>query len=738
MTTTRFTLNISGSGASARCSWWNRLTATARLSFFARFWTLAIMPTDATADQARLLEQVPADGGTIGNGSLRAALGWDEARYETTRDALVAQGILVKGRGRGGSVRRVRQVATAGGAVPEAVADVAAIDSAADSAAEVPSIKEPPSPTPPVPNQTAAPVAGAGFSGWVAPPWRDPESKSLEVKLWDAADELRANSNLKSSQYSAPVLGLIFLRFADVRFQAQRAKLAAAEESSRRGSQVDVPGAYHAAGVIYLPESARWQALLELPEGAGAGKAVNAAMTAIETDNPHLAGALPRSYESFDSVLLKTLLRKFAEIPVDLGFDAFGRIYEYFLGEFAMTEGQGGGEFYTPSSIVRLLVEVIEPFGGNILDPACGSGGMFVQSAAFVHAHRRPGTAGFQPARINTPLRIYGQEKESATTALCRQNLAMHGLEGDIKIAITYYEDAHQATGRFDYVLANPPFNVDNVDKTRLAGGIGKPGTRFPWGVPSTDNANYLWISLFASALKPTGRAGFVMANSASDARGSELAIRQKMIQEGLVEAMVSVGPNMFYTVALPVTLWFLLGPRAAGAPAMSAPAARGPRVLFIDARQIYRQIDRAHRDWTDAQIGFLSGIVRLFRGESVADVVGGDEAQAKLREVFTPGTAGFQPAGSHDSQGSRLETGGPRYRDVPGLCKAATLAEIEAQGWSLNAGRYVGVMANDSEIGQDFNDQFAKLNEEFSSLALKAHELEHVIRANAIAMQKT
>jgi type I restriction enzyme M protein len=348
-----------------------------------------------------------------------------------------------------------------------------------------------------------------------------------------------------------------------------------------------------------------------------------------------------------------------------------------------------------------LLVEVIEPFGGNILDPACGSGGMFVQSAAFVHAHKKADAS---------PLRIYGQEKESATAALCRLNLAMHGLEGEIREAITYYEDAHVATGKFDFVLANPPFNVDNVDKTRLAGGVGQSAgprqenLRFPWGVPSTDNANYLWISLFASALKPGGRAGFVMANSASDARGSELAIRQKMIQEGLVEAMVSVGNNMFYTVTLPVTLWFL----------RRATNLTG-KVLFIDARNIYRQVDRAHRDWPEAQIGFLSAIVRLFRGESVVDVLGGAETQAKLREVFGDGLT---------------------YGDVPGLCKAATISEIEAQGWSLNAGRYVGVIEIAFQDNDSFASAFAELNGEFDSLSASAHVLEKVILANGRALR--
>jgi type I restriction enzyme M protein len=638
------------------------------------------VPTQA--DLQKLFNHVPADGSPIGNGAIREALGWDEARYEAVRDAMVAQGRLEKGRGRGGSVRRVGL--TDQQSIPSEKSSMKKskpAPAAAAKPAEAPAAQRAP--------------AGPGFSGWVAPPYRDPESKSLEKKLWDAADELRANSNLKSSQYSAPVLGLIFLRFADVRFQARRKELVAAAASSRVGSKVDVPSAYHAAGVIWLPESARWDRLVNLPEGAGVGKQVNIAMVEIETANPQLAGTLPRSYESFDGLLLKNLLRKFAEIPVDLGFDAFGRIYEYFLGEFAMSEGQGGGEFYTPSSIVRLLVEVIEPFGGTILDPACGSGGMFVQSAAFVHAHKKADAS---------PLRIYGQEKESATAALCRLNLAMHGLEGEIREAITYYEDAHSATGKFDFVLANPPFNVDNVDKARLAGGVGDSGTRFPWGVPSTDNANYLWISLFASALKPGGRAGFVMANSASDARGSELAIRQKMIQEGLVEAMVLVGSNMFYTVTLPVTLWFL----------RRAPTPTG-KVLFIDARRIFRQIDRAHRDWPEAQIGFLSAIVRLFRGELVADVLGGKEAQAKLREVFGDGLV---------------------YRDVPGLCKAATISEIEAQGWSLTAGRYVGVNASQATDETSLWDAIAGLHSEFQRLSSEARVLEASIADNIVGMQ--
>jgi type I restriction enzyme M protein len=274
-------------------------------------------------------------------------------------------------------------------------------------------------------------------------------------------------------------------------------------------------------------------------------------MREIEKHNPQLAGVLPKTYNLFTSTLLKELLKKVSEIPATLDYDAFGRIYEYFLGAFAMTEGQGGGEFYTPSSIVKLLAEIIEPFHGRILDPACGSGGMFVQSARFVAEHQK------NPA---AELAICGVEKTDETGRLCRLNLAVHGLEGDIKHGgniNSYYDDPHNATGQFDFVLANPPFNVNAVDKERLKDMVGA-GRRFPFGLPRTDNANYLWIQLFYSALNSQGRAGFVMANSASDARSSEQELRQKLIEARAVDVMVAVGPNMFYTVTLPCTLWFL------------------------------------------------------------------------------------------------------------------------------------------------------------------------------------
>jgi type I restriction enzyme M protein len=447
--------------------------------------------------------------------------------------------------------------------------------------------------------------------------------------------------------------------------------------------------------VLYLSTEARFDYLLTLPESANIGAKVNAAMREIEQHNPTLAGVLPKTFNLFTSTLLKELLKKVSEIPATLDYDAFGRIYEYFLGEFAMTEGQGGGEFYTPSSIVRLLTEIIEPFHGRILDPACGSGGMFVQSARFVAEHQK------NPA---AELAICGVEKTDETGRLCRLNLAVHGLEGQIRHGgnvNSYYDDPHNATGQFDFVLANPPFNVNAVDKERLTDMVGA-GRRFPFGIPRTDNANYLWIQLFYSSLNAKGRAGFVMASGAEGAGSTERDIRRSMIEAKGVDVMIAVGPKMFYTVTLPCVLWFLDKGKAK--------TSRADKVLFIDARHIYRQVDRAHRDWTDAQVGFIANLVRLYRSEALDSTFGGDEALAKIKEVF-----GKNPA----------------YADVAGLCKAASLQEIEAQDWSLNPGRYVGVVAGEDVSDQDFNQQLVALNEELEVLNMQARKLEKTVSEN-------
>jgi len=499
----------------------------------------------------------------------------------------------------------------------------------------------------------------------------------LEKRLWDAADELRANSKLKSSEYSVPVLGLIFLRYADHKFTEAEKKMP--QSSGRRKiGKAD----YQARGVLYLPEESRFSYLLNLPEGTNIGKAINEAMKAIETDNEDLKDVLPKTYNSIDKTLLVSLLKNFAAIPMTIEGDTFGKIYEYFLGKFAMAEGQKGGEFFTPTSIVKLIVEIIEPFHGKILDPACGSGGMFVQSAAFVEHHKKT---------VNE-ISVYGQEKVAETIRLCKMNLAVHGLSGDIRQAVTYYEDIFKSVGKFDFVMANPPFNVDKVDKERI-----KDDPRYPFGLPKADNANYLWMQVFYSALNQTGRSGFVMANSAGDARGSELEVRRKLLETRAVDVMISIGPNFFYTVALPCTLWFLDRGKSK--------TKRKDTILFIDARHIFYQIDRAHREFTPEQLEFIANIARLYRGEDSESEAG---STALMKQNFPKG----------------------RYVDVAGLCKVATLAEVEAQGWSLNPGRYIGV-AERAADDFEFTVRLEELGEELETLNREARELEEQIAEN-------
>lgn len=501
----------------------------------------------------------------------------------------------------------------------------------------------------------------------------------IEKRLWDAADELRANSKLKSSEYSVPVLGLIFLRYADHKFTHAEKELAGTATGRRKVGKTD----FQARGVMYLPEEARFANLLKLPEGENIGRAINDAMKAIEAENPDLKDVLPKTYNRLENTSLIELLKLMASIRMDIEGDAFGKIYEYFLGKFAMSEGRKGGEFFTPTSIVKLIVEIIEPFHGRIFDPACGSGGMFVQSARFVENHKK---------NPNSELSVFGQERVAETVRLCKMNLAVHGLAGDIRQGNTYYEDLHNCVGKFDFVMANPPFNVDRVDKDRL-----KDSPRFPFGMPRVDNANYLWIQNFYSALNKTGRAGFVMANSAADARASELEIRKQLIEDQAIDVVVSVGSNFFYTVTLPCTLWFLdKGKKQTD---------RKDKILFLDARHTYRQIDRAHRDFTPQQTEFLANIVRLYRGEET-------ENQHNSSELM---------AGKF---------GDGKYVDVPGLCKVESIEKIKEQGLSLNPGRYVGVAEGKGD-DFDFAERLEELNEELEVLNSEARELEERIANN-------
>jgi type I restriction enzyme M protein len=508
----------------------------------------------------------------------------------------------------------------------------------------------------------------------------------VERRLWSVADQLRANSGLKPSEYSRPVLGLLFLRYADGRFADAEKQL-----KPKPGSRLTPgPDAFKARGVIYLTPEARFSRLLALPEGANLGRALNQAMEDVEKHNPDLADALPKNYGAVGDNILRELIKLLA--PIEIDGDAFGRVYEYFMGSFAGQEMQKGGEYYTPSSIVDLIVEIIEPYHGRILDPACGSGGMFVHSAQFVRSHKR------EPGK---ELSIFGIEKVRETLRLSKMNLAVHGLAGTIMEANSYYDEPFPIVGQFDFVMANPPFNVDGVDKEKDAIKLRvdpkQKDCRFPFGLPKPDNANYLWISLFWSALNDQGRAGFVMPNSASDARGSEAEIRQRLIESGAVDVIVSVAPNFFYTVTLPCTLWFF--------DKSKRKTKRKNEVLFIDARTVFRQVDRAHRDFLPEQIEFLANIVRLWRGENLPPARG---------NVNLLKDKGFSSG----------------YSNILGLCKAANTKEIEACGWSLNPGRYVGTTAQE-KAGDDFREQLEALQEDFERLTGDARVLEDIISRN-------
>ena len=530
--------------------------------------------------------------------------------------------------------------------------------------------------------------------------------EELEKRLWSAADSLRANTGLTAQEYSRPILGLIFLKYAEYRFTMAKSKIEEQSSSRRRGSG-DIKSKIQAEGAMYVPDEALYSNLLALPEGSNIGVQVNDAMKALEADNEAIKDALPKTYTRFENDMLKSLLKNFNDIDFTLGSDIFGRIYEYFLNEFAKTEGQGGGEFFTPSALVKLITEVIEPYHGKVYDPACGSGGMFISSADFVAKHNKD---------ASDELSVFGQEKTGDTVRLSKLNLAVHGLQGDIREGNSYYEDPFELAkgdvidgkqyGQFDYVMANPPFNVNEIQKDRLEA----DKHRFPYGMPRNDNGNYLWIQMFYSALNQKGRAGFVMANSASDARGSEQEIRQKLIEEDGVDVMVAVSSNFFYTVTLPCALWFL---------DKNKPAHNKDKVLFIDARHIFRQVTRAVRDYTSEQLNFIANIVRLYRGQDIDNTYlethpdAGNDSKFELKSFFAN------------------DNGELTYQDIAGLCKVATKEEIIEQGYSLNPGRYVGVAEGEQESDEDFVFKLTGLQEELEVLNAEAHELEASISEN-------
>lgn len=549
--------------------------------------------------------------------------------------------------------------------------------------------------------------------------------KDLEKRLWGTADELRVNSGLKASEYATPVLGLIFLKFADSKYAEYEAEIIA-EYNKLKGSRREKSLAEIAQEKcgFYLPDEARYEYLLNLSEEVDVARKIKEAIEGIEKYSPELTGILPKdSYYGLSSEdnnkILNRLLRNFQDIPTDIESDIFGEIYEYFLGNFALAEGQGGGEFFTPRTVVQYMVEVIRPTEGKILDPACGSGGMFVQTAHYIKREKKK-----FGENSNINLRAYGVERTNETANLAKMNLFLNNIRGDIINANTYYADPHESFNNFDYVLTNPPFNVDNVDLELVKG-----QKRFnQYGIPQTKgkkptvpNANYLWINLFATSLNEKGRAGLVMANSASDAGHSEKEIRKALIEAGIISQMVALPSNMFITVTLPATLWFF-----------DKGKKNKDEILFIDARNTFTQVDRALRKFSDEQVKNLAIITRLYEGdyESFYELINEykasrDTANTEEKKKY------FQK--QIDWLFERFPEG--KYADITGLCKVAKLDGEDGiidQDYSLNPGRYVGVVIEDDGMTADeFKAEILSLNEELKKLNAEAKELESKIEDN-------
>lgn len=564
----------------------------------------------------------------------------------------------------------------------------------------------------------------------------DAELKELKDNLWHSADKLRASAHISANKYGQPILGLIFLRYAYILFKKHEKEIEK-EFNKLNNDDSRVKKTFKEIAIekcgFYLPKCAYYDDINNAPDDANKAILVKKAMEEIEKENTKMDNVLPKEVYSQlvpeeEPELLSDIIRIFKDIPENINLDIFGEIYEYFLGNFALAEGKDGGTFYTPSTVVRYMVNVLNPEPGEkkFLDPACGSGGMFVQAARYMHNHNASESDQMK-------FRCYGVEKEPDTVKLAKMNLMLNNVRGDITEANSFYSDPYNAFGEFDYVMANPPFNVDEVVVEKL-----KDDKRFTtYGIPrnksksskkksdkkeTVPNANYLWIGYFATALNENGKAALVMANSASDATGSEYEIRKKMVEEGIISQMVTLPSNMFSSVTLPATLWFFdkNKPRTE----------KKDEILFIDARNIFTQVDRAHRKFSEEQIKNLTLITELYNGNNDFYIKLLNEyrnelvnAPEKTDDRETKTKAYWQE--NIDWVTERFPDG--KYVDVVGLCKVAKLEgedEIKDQDYSLNAGRYVGVIVEDDGMTEDeFKEEMIKMNEELMILDKESKE---------------
>ena len=582
--------------------------------------------------------------------------------------------------------------------------------------------------------------------------------RKLETELWEAADLLRVDSKVTSQEYCMPVLGLIFLRYAYSRFKFVEADIL--KNRPTRGGRVLPVEAddFKSKSAIFLPEEARYDFLINLPDEADVGKAINKAMELIEGQSAQLRGILPKNYTILQNDLLRELLRIFNNSAFnEMKDDIIGRIYEYFLNKFAPAVASDDGVFFTPKSLVRMIVNILEPSHGTVLDPACGSGGMFVSSADFIEGY---GTSA------NTAMTFFGQEKVDYNAKLCMMNMAVHGLNAKIvsgNEANSFYHDAHNLDGCCDYVMANPPFNVDKV-KSETCQNAG----RLPFGLPSVNkakeigNANYLWISYFHSYLNENGRAGFVMASSATDSQGKDKDIREALVKTGDVDVMISVGNNFFYTKSLPCSLWFFDKGKSEEI---------RDKVLFIDARNYYTVVDRTLNEWSEWQLKNLNAIVWLYRGEiekyqqlltEYKSVLGCaitfEESlsllQDELADLQKRSKIEVENAGRNEKKRVQAhydeliaaknteitiakealwlyeKFGEGEYKDILGLCKCASRGEIAEKGYSLTPGAYVGVAPVEDD-GVDFTERMKEIHSELLSLQAESNVLMETISKN-------